>query len=179
MTMSAEREVSYRTLYEEVCRQHDGISDFRAKLLGFLPLASAGALVLLGENSTGPHAVLRLFGTGLFGMFVTIGLFIHEIRGIEKCVSLITAARLLEERLANELEGAFRSKRPGLEVRTPTRIIYFAVALAWAYVAVLAAVALPEALRPSHFAAATVPIVLVLGFIFWGWLELNKEQYRL
>jgi hypothetical protein len=30
----------WKTLYEEICRQHNGIDVFRAQLLGLLPLAS-------------------------------------------------------------------------------------------------------------------------------------------
>ncbi|MCB9106144.1 MAG: hypothetical protein H6633_18155 [Anaerolineales bacterium] len=41
-----------KVLYNEVCRAHEGITDFRAKLLGFLPLASGAAIYLLVSNDT-------------------------------------------------------------------------------------------------------------------------------
>jgi hypothetical protein len=185
MTMSEESE-GYKALYEEVCRQHDGITDFRAKLLGFLPLASGAAILLLPKNGAAlsvhaPH----LLAIGMFGILVTMGLFVHEIRGIEKCVTLIKVARSLEKRLSNELEGAFRSKRPAIEMRTPARIIYFAVALAWAYIAVVGAVSLPDEytlLKDNpiiYFVSWIVPFAFAFGFVSWGWKELNKGKYQL
>jgi hypothetical protein len=121
----------------------------------------------------------------MFGILVTMGLFVHEIRGIEKCVTLIKVARSLEKRLSNELEGAFRSKRPAIEMRTPARIIYFAVALAWAYIAVVGAVSLPNEyalLKDNpiiYFVSWIVPFAFAFGFVSWGWKELNKGKYQL
>ncbi|WP_152912386.1 hypothetical protein [Candidatus Rhodobacter oscarellae] len=70
------------TVYDEVCRAHDGIADFRAKLLTVLPFASGRGINLLlgGEDA---NANEHLGAIGLFGAFVTIGLFIYELREIQ------------------------------------------------------------------------------------------------
>jgi hypothetical protein len=78
--------------YEQLCTSYHGIDDFRAKLLGFLPLVTGGGLVLL----TGRSVDVRkdFFGPmGLFGIAVTAGLLAYELFGIKKCHTLVEAAK--------------------------------------------------------------------------------------
>ncbi len=139
----ADSSEAVEALYAQVCGSHDQIADFRAKLLGLLPLASgAGIFLLLSPDSlTGPGAA-HLLTVGLFGAVVTWALFIYELRGIQKCLALIRSARRLESYLggAGEHFGAFRSRpRPVggrlIGVRGASRLIYSAVVGAWLYVA--------------------------------------------
>jgi Domain of unknown function (DUF4440) len=127
-----------QALYDQVCRQHDGISDFRAKLLALLPIASgAGIFLLLQkdglEQLLSPHSLV----IGLFGIAVTTGLFFYELRGIQKCIALIGAARELEQGLSRQFEGAFRCKPDsvwGISAETSALIIYPSVIGSWTYV---------------------------------------------
>ena len=66
-------------MYQELCGSHSTISDFRAKLLALLPIASGAGVGLLvfqvKDAEPGASGVL-LLATGLAGLAVTIGLFI-------------------------------------------------------------------------------------------------------
>jgi hypothetical protein len=88
-------------VYDQLCLSYRAIDDFRAKLLGFLPLASAGgAFLLLNDVLVNPEkskfAKPFLKPLGLFGFVVTLGLFFYEIYGIRKCLALIEAGKRLE-----------------------------------------------------------------------------------
>lgn len=143
MTMSEDR---VEVLYEQVCSQHDGIADFRAKLLALLPIASGAGIFLLFEKGGIPPALSpHLVAIGLFGIAVTTGLFFYELRGIQKCNALIEAAIELEQELSHEFQGAFRWKPSGtwgVGATTAALIIYPAVAGAWAYMATLGSASL-------------------------------------
>jgi len=88
-----------RTLYREVCQNHRAISDFRAKLLTLLPLASGAGIFLLLRKQTESLDPIHLAAIGVFGFVVTLGLFFHELRGILQCGGLIELGKSLEERL--------------------------------------------------------------------------------
>ena len=64
--------------YQEVCKSHSGITDFRAKLLALLPIASGAGVGLLvtqgqgeasgtGSSRAGPHEHPRRAGPRLRG----------------------------------------------------------------------------------------------------------------
>jgi hypothetical protein len=123
--------------YEQLSITYRAIDEFRARLLGFLPVATGGGLLLL--HGTGEGLAEDLFlPVGLFGLVVTLGLFAYEIYGIEKCTALITAGKALEVKLGLEKVGQFQS-RPQREVNEPfaAAIIYPAVMAAWTYLAAL------------------------------------------
>ena len=129
-----------RTSYEEVCRAHDGIHDFRSKLLALLPLASGGGILLLlkpAAYSGNDH----LLAIGSFGVLMTIALFIYELRGIQKCIVLAECGKNLERELLGKAEslGAFTDDpKAAFKVISHTwasLIIYSTVIAAWTYVA--------------------------------------------
>lgn len=70
-----DKKEALRTAYQEVCRSYHAIADFRAKLLGLLPLASGTGIYLLAKGDTN-----YLVPLGIFGFVVTLGLFVYEIR---------------------------------------------------------------------------------------------------
>jgi hypothetical protein len=127
-----------RMVYQELCASYHGIADFRAKLLGLLPLASgAGIFLLLGEPSGTQPLPKTLVAVGVFGFLVTLGLFTYELRGIQRCNALIEVGKALEDELG--VQGQFRL-RPGavngiIGTTLAARIIYPAVLAAWLFVA--------------------------------------------
>src|SRR5688572_12002981 len=91
-------------IYEQLCLSYHAIDDFRAKLLGFLPLASAGGAFLLlndvfvPKESTDLTTLTTLFvkPVALFGFVVTLGLLFYELYGILRCHALIAVGKHLE-----------------------------------------------------------------------------------
>jgi hypothetical protein len=90
-----------RTVYREVCQNHRAITDFRGKLLALLPVVSGVGLYLLIFKKASPSDLnpRYLVAIGIFGFVVTVGLFLHEIRAIEKCGELIEVGRSLEVKM--------------------------------------------------------------------------------
>jgi hypothetical protein len=132
---------SAKLAYAEVTRNHQGISEFRAKLLALLPLASgAGIFFLLGDAQSKASAG-DLAAIGLFGFTVTFGLFMYELRGIQQCHHLRDQATRLEEglrfpdgcapfrnRTTSALGGIVGAEGAGW-------IVYTAVMTSWLYLA--------------------------------------------
>jgi hypothetical protein len=103
-----EREKIYTTAYEQVCTTYHAIDDFRAKLLGFLPVVSAAGAVVLVKDVAGLKELPEFFVfAGVFGALITIGLFLYEVRGIRHCTFLINRGRKLERKLGLGAMGQF------------------------------------------------------------------------
>lgn len=168
-----------RTAYREVCQNHRAITDFRAKLLTFLPLASGtGIFLLLKQKEPSTH----LAAIGIFGFVVTLGLFFHELRGILQCGDLIQLGKELERKLGLD-EGQFTSDyeyyNPGRskvfrrifhEIIGPVGaawIIYPSVCVAWLYVA-----AFGLGIPIARFLAMLS--VLFIAASLWGAIQLWK-----
>jgi hypothetical protein len=142
--LEALRHEDLRMAYQEVCTSYHAIDDFRAKLLGFLPLVSgAGIFFLLNETFT--DVTKRAFATvyfgpiGIFGLVVTLGLFFYELRGIQKCNGLIAVGQKIEAML--DVDGQFTHREDavaGFIGKTlAARVIYPAVLAAWIFVALV------------------------------------------
>jgi hypothetical protein len=132
--------------YELLCDSYHAIDSFRSQLLGFLPLASGGLLLLVADKLSVPSkestsAALDwanpiLPALGLFGFVVTFGLSIFEAYGIRRCTALIMAGKRLEASLClDDGVGQFR-RRPDHCLNEPlaSGVVYGAVLAAWAYV---------------------------------------------
>jgi hypothetical protein len=103
-------------LYSEVCTSFHAITEFRAKLLAFLPTSSAAAIFLLLGTNTAEEVDRYLLPIGILGFLVTIGLLIYETEGNRKCVALEGVGAALECALTPEGEriiGQFHSKFRG------------------------------------------------------------------
>jgi hypothetical protein len=78
---------------------------------------------------------------GLFGAVVTVGLFIYELRGIQRCHRLERQAKALERKLklSEDQSGVLnlppRSWYDMLGPPAASLIVYLAVVFAWLYVA--------------------------------------------
>jgi hypothetical protein len=69
--------------YDEICISYRSIDDFRAKLLGFLPLATWTGIFLLFNKIPNATQDIKYFvgAIGVFGFSSTLGLFLYEIMG--------------------------------------------------------------------------------------------------
>jgi hypothetical protein len=128
-----------RAVYSELCNSYHAIADFRAKLLALLPIASgAGGLLILAQKDT-----LReyLGPVGIFGTAVTLGLFIYELRGIQRCKALIKVGKALEARMGIA-DGQFGSRPEGravglISAEVAGWVVYLTVLAGWSYMAIL------------------------------------------
>ena len=129
-----------RTVYAELCTSYHAIADFRAKLLGFLPLASgAGIFLFFGQQGIKTQTLSVLISVGLFGFLVTLGLFTYELRGIQRCNALIEAGKDLENKLGFDGQFKLRPKAISGVIGTTlaARMIYPAVLAAFLFIALL------------------------------------------
>jgi len=124
--------LSEEKIYAELCSSYRGIDDFRARLLGFLPLATGAGILFtakeglsLLQKNTQPIAV--------FGFLVTLGLFFYEIYGIRKCAELILTGKKIER--AQNVQGQFISRPQAVfgSINEPLAagVIYPAVLGSW------------------------------------------------
>lgn len=125
-------------VYEQLCNSYRAIDDFRAKLLGFLPLATGTGVFLLITDQAKIVSMQNLFQPiGLFGLVITLGLFFYELYGIKKCTRLIRVGKELEEKVLEVSNGQFATRPPGvaLLINEPfaASLIYPAVLAAWTF----------------------------------------------
>jgi hypothetical protein len=105
--------------YQEVCKSHAGITEFRAKLLALLPIVSGtgiGLLVIQGDGVLSTTGAGLLVALGIFGALVTTGLFLYELRQIDVCKQLRNHAAWIEEQLGIDA-GQFGGRRERLSFR--------------------------------------------------------------
>jgi hypothetical protein len=125
------------TAYDQLCTSYHAIDDFRAKLLGLLPLVTGGGLTLL-IGRTGEMRTEFFRPVGIFGILVTTGLLAYELNGIKRCRELIISGAALEEDM-DLRHGQFlgRSKTAFSVITKPfaAALIYPAVLAAWTYLA--------------------------------------------
>lgn len=155
------------TAYQTLCTSYTAIDGFRGTLLGFLPLATGGIFLLAGGTGKGILCDPKLsVPLGLFGFFITLGLFIYEIYGIRRCTHLIILGQHLEKQL--KIEGQFLHRPQGLGRFVPagfgplisepmaSGVIYPAVGAAWLYLGVHCV--------SQCLAAVLAMVIFVLGF---------------
>jgi hypothetical protein len=130
---------AFQQQYEELCKSYRAIDDFRAKLLGFLPLASgAGWITLVTSVHQPPKGLFIL--VGIVGAVITFGLWIFEARGAQRCRDLKRVAKNLEAYLGLNADlGQFRGENRGEMHPRPGVIrefwagvfVYLAVCVGW------------------------------------------------
>jgi len=120
--------------YDQLCKSYHGIDDFRAKLLGFLPLATGAGILFTAKE--GP-SLLQNFPRqiAIFGFLIAFGLFCYEIYGIRKCSELIRTGEKIERAL--KVQGQFVSRPHGVFrfINEPfaAGVIYPAVLASWTF----------------------------------------------
>ncbi len=125
-----------KSAYQETCNTYHSIDDFRAKLLGFLPLASGAGIFFLSKdtisNNVGDNVLAY---AGLLGFIITLGLLIFELHGIQRCIRIISVGKHLEEKM--KILGQFRLMPKSflyfIDVPLAAGIIYPAVLAAWMF----------------------------------------------
>jgi hypothetical protein len=131
------------TAYKELCTSYRAIDDFRAKLLGFLPLATGtGIFILLDKlkdvNDLRVETKSLLAVVGGFGFLITLGLFLYEIYGIKKCCALIQAGKKMEC-MMHISDGQFNTRPQNVTgvINEPfaAGVIYPTVLAAWTFFA--------------------------------------------
>jgi hypothetical protein len=154
--------------YDQTCTTYRAIDDFRAKLLGFLPIASAGGVFLVAEATESDSGGV-LVAAGVFGFVVTLGLLAYEIYGIKRCHYLIEYGRRLEldmhvqhgqfqQRPREVIPAAGHWKLPvGIDEPLATAMIYPAVLAGWAFVAIQAG--------SPIWAAVGAFMIFLVGFV--------------
>jgi hypothetical protein len=170
--------------YDHVCSAYERIDDFRAKLLGFLPVVSGGGLFFLlkqadeavGQppSTTGDVSLLVISG-GIIGAIFTLGLLVYEERGIHYCVRLIALGGMLEDRL-KIYPGRFRHWPEGGVSRlvnepVASGIVYSAILAAWSFVAM------------SSMPKLAVAIALLIGLTSlvltnWFFRHVRKKELK-
>jgi hypothetical protein len=125
--------------YAEVCKSHNTITDFRAKLLALLPIASGFGLFSLIRDMVQPkEPPIYLLAFGFFGFVIALGLFLHEWRGMKRCDELVALGMSLEIELGQS-QGQFQKeykyyhgpRHPIVGTGTASWIIYSTVLIAW------------------------------------------------
>jgi len=145
------RRNALEVMYQQVAAQHDKIDDFRSKLLAALP-AIAGLSFFFGPGkSTDLNSELFPI-IGILGAFVSIGMLVHEIRGIIECYMLWAVGSELELRLTNAQNddaryGPFSIKYrmglyPWVGRETAAIIIYSVTIAVWTCIAIWPAIKL-------------------------------------
>jgi hypothetical protein len=163
--MSDTDPANLKIAYEQLCTSYRAIDDFRAKLLGYLPLVTGGGVILLASQALDEGSKFFL-PAGLFGVAVTAGLLAYELFGIKKCHALLIAGEDLERKM--DLPRGGTDKPAGQFLRRPNHLlrivnepfaaaaIYPAVLAAWTYVALF--------LEYPDSGKVISLIVFVLGF---------------
>jgi hypothetical protein len=175
--MATEREQappeSLRLAYQELCKGYQSIIDFRAKLLGFLPLASGAsfyAMLGVGKDPVPYYAWVA----GLFGFTITLGLFLYELRGLQRSGALEATGRKLEAALGL-IDGQFTTQPTArlhgfIDAQASAWLIYSAVLAGWAYLAALQ--------RLGVFLATVVGVVVAIAVGIWLAWRLKTIEAR-
>lgn len=157
-----------RLSYQQICASYHGITEFRGRLLTLLPLATGTGVFLLLQQK--PQNLKYLAPIGLFGVVVTLGLFMYELRGIQRCHGLEDQGKTVEERLHLSLdEGQFRGQPPrGLNnmLGPPGAglVVYIAVMFAWLYVAGVGGYWWDDGFPPAWI---LLPLYVVAVLVAW------------
>ncbi|MEK7729181.1 MAG: hypothetical protein AAB354_12270 [candidate division KSB1 bacterium] len=170
-----------KTIYEQVCSAHNEISEFRAKLLALLPIASGTGIFLLLSEKVATEATTHLIAVGMFGGLITLGLFLYELRGIHRCHALRECGKTLEKGLMQEsCTGVFTSEQASVlkgfvGVTWAALIIYPTLIGAWSYVASVGFFGYGASFRIEFITSVGVTLFFMVG----GKIVINLQGRQL
>jgi hypothetical protein len=197
------RQEALRVEYGEVCNNFRMLTDIRFRLLAFLPIASAAAvvaaLVAAMNKNVPPEIGLAVgFALSLFGLVATIGLATYNARNDQLYNELVGRAAAIERSL-NLPDGAF-ANRPGtwqrvalpgiewkIDHKTAVRTIYGASITLWLFGVVAfvlegcrrayVAANLDENFSPEGSAARMilVAVAILIAAAFWSGHQIKKQ----
>ena len=182
-----DRAATLRAVYAQTCTRDGAIADFRAKLLALLPIASGTGIFLFVDKLNGSDRKL-LVAVGLFGVAVTVGLFMYELRGIEDCTVLRRHAREMER--LPEIPGEARQFDKGslkggkwdlADEIGAAWIVYMTVVAGWIFVAALGLSSVsggwPTWLKVFFGLALLLLYLAVLFLALRGWHHIWGHDY--
>jgi len=157
VTIVPEENPHAAAVYQQLCENYRAIDDFRTKLLGLLPFASAAGIAVL-LNGADKHDAASFGGVGAFGFLVTLGLFTYELHGMKKCGWLIRTGVGLEIYLGVRGPFSTRPERVAGFIDEPfaASVVYPATLAAWTFLSLVVTS------RPAAFATAGLVFVLSL-----------------
>jgi hypothetical protein len=121
-------------LYREVCNGWRLLTDVRFKLLGLIPVVSGVVLFsLLSNKPDGPSPLTRM-AIAVFGLLITIALFVYDKRNSELYDDMISRGRKIEEELGVNT-GLFLGRpdptKKFIKHGVATNLIYGTAMVAW------------------------------------------------
>jgi len=140
-----------KMVYQQICTDLQSIEDFRLKLFGFLPIATAGSFLV--TILTGPTILSSIFNSaaqktatstqftlvpnlvlpfGIIGALITVALFVYEEENVLRARYLIDQGRKLEYNLGVGEMGQFELKQSHLfNPQLGSILMYSAVFAGW------------------------------------------------
>ena len=141
-----------------MCKSYQAIVDFEPNCSGFAARLRVGAYAVLSKET--PPAWEWV--AGLFGFMVTLGLFLYELRGLQRAAALEQVGRELETEIGLR-NGQFQEQpaaRLGgfVDPKGAAWVIYPTVEASWLY---------PVSARPQVLTAAIVAFVQAIAIGWW------------
>jgi hypothetical protein len=176
--LDEKRIAALKAVYDQVCDAHNGIADFRGKLLTLLPIASGVGIFSLVKEGLPLKAIDHFLGLGIFSAVIVFGLFIFDLVGIHRCRTLRVYGCALEKKLlpADSPKGRFTLEREKfvrfVSITAASLTIYPAVIAAWSYVACLGAMKF----CPCKFGALEISALVFLAFFIMGKIVRQRQD---
>lgn len=131
--------------YTEICSTHSNITDFRGKLLALFPIVGAGGLlIVIGKTYSDSPDTNQMPETltpvAVFALFITVGLFLYELRQIKECLTLRQQAAAIEDWLRVPPGVAQFRDNPRLTggaigAELGSWVVYVTLIATWTYIA--------------------------------------------
>ena len=182
LTKISKMEKDIEALYEKCYDGYHKVDDIRFKLLSFFPLGSGltiGSIFI--KNESGQSALLPYhLAIGIFGIAVSIGLLIYELKGIEKCTQFIFLGAWIEvnkmkdNKIDEYPKGYFIQLLKGSAIITEplaSAFIYSIVLAAWTYVMLFDSGSSNYGIPVMAFCLSFISIIL-----YWKFQCVNKND---
>lgn len=157
-------------LYEECCRSYHRVDDFRAKLLGFLPLVTGAGIFVTLSKKIGGNLKPFMPHIGIFGFIVTLGLLVFELKGIHKCTQFIYVGKTIEkEKFKTEGQFVELWEKGSSYINEPVAagLIYSVVLTAWLFIFLYSLRILCSSIPVWHICGAVFFLSFLSVYKYW------------